>query len=59
MSIDKVYMDDGETETEDFRILRQCLESEIEHYPDITKAKLVNIYLIISFCSPFFSLCNL
>jgi hypothetical protein len=43
MSIDKVYMDDGETETKDFRILIQCLESKIEHYPDITKAKLVNI----------------
>ena len=60
MSIDKVYMDDGETETEDFRTLRQCLESEIEHYPDITKAKLVNIWSF-HFAPPFlvYAICEL
>ncbi|PVH66302.1 hypothetical protein PAHAL_1G200400 [Panicum hallii] len=40
-NVEKVYMDDGKTKTEEFKILRQCLESEIEHYSDITKAKLI------------------
>jgi hypothetical protein len=36
-------MNDGKTKTEDFRILRQHLEFDIEHYSDIIKAKLVSI----------------
>ncbi|RLM80513.1 uncharacterized protein C2845_PM12G14740 [Panicum miliaceum] len=43
--VEKVYMDDGKTETEEFKILRQCLESEIEHYSDITKAKLIFMHV--------------
>ncbi|RLM65308.1 uncharacterized protein C2845_PM16G00310 [Panicum miliaceum] len=39
--VEKVYMDDGKTKTEEFRILTQCLECEIEHYSDITKGKLI------------------
>ena len=38
-------MDDGVTETDDFKMLWQCLESEIEHYEDILKAKLVSLLL--------------
>lgn len=43
MSVQSIYMDDGVTMTDDFRTLWQCLESEIEHYEDILKAKLVSI----------------
>lgn len=45
MSVQSIYMDDGLTETDDFKTLWQCLESEIEHYEDILKAKLVNLLL--------------
>lgn len=38
--VTKVYNDDGTTETEEFRILCQVLQSQTEQY-DITKAKLV------------------
>jgi len=38
-------MDDGVTETDDFKTLWQCLELEIEHYEDILKAKLVSLLL--------------
>ena len=44
MSVRNVYMDDGETDTEEFTILKKCLECEIEHYHDITKAKLVSTF---------------
>ncbi|RLN19772.1 uncharacterized protein C2845_PM02G16770 [Panicum miliaceum] len=44
--VEKVYMDAGKTETEEFTILRQCLESEIEQYSNITKAKRLCINLI-------------
>ena len=39
-------MDDGVTETDDFKTLWQCLESEIEHYEDTLKAKLVSLLCI-------------
>ena len=45
MSVQSIYMDDGVTETDDFKTLWQCLESEIEHYEDILKAKLVSLLL--------------
>ncbi|KAG2658304.1 hypothetical protein PVAP13_1KG249205 [Panicum virgatum] len=45
MSVQSIYMDDGVTETNDFKTLWQCLESEIEHYEDILKAKLVSLLL--------------
>ncbi|RLN18077.1 uncharacterized protein C2845_PM02G18160 [Panicum miliaceum] len=45
--VEKVYMDDGETETEQFILLRQHLECEIEHYYDITKAKLIFIHVCV------------
>ena len=45
MSVQSIYMDDGVTETDDFRALWQCLESEIELYEDILKAKLVSLLL--------------
>ena len=41
MSVQSIYMDDRVTETDDFNTLWQCMESEIEHYEDILKAKLV------------------
>ncbi|KAG2591186.1 hypothetical protein PVAP13_5NG439020 [Panicum virgatum] len=41
MSVQSIYMDDKVTETDDFKTLWQCLESEIEHYEDILKRKLV------------------
>ena len=44
MSVRSVYMEDGETETEEFTVLKKCLECEIEHYHDITKAKLVSTF---------------
>ena len=44
MSVHNVYIDDGKTETEEFTILKKCLECEIEHYHDITKAKLVSTF---------------
>ncbi|RLN32961.1 uncharacterized protein C2845_PM03G23240 [Panicum miliaceum] len=40
LQVEKIYMDDGETKTEEFTVLRKCLESQIEHYSEITKAKL-------------------
>ena len=46
MSFQSIYMDDGVTETDDFKMLWQCLESEIEHYEDILKAKLVSLLCI-------------
>ena len=46
MSVQSIYMDDGVTETDDFKTLWQCLESEIEHYEDILKAKLVSLLCI-------------
>ncbi|CAN6357292.1 unnamed protein product [Urochloa humidicola] len=36
----KEYMDDGKTETEPFKIMREHLEVQTEHY-DVTKAKLI------------------
>ena len=45
MSVQSIYMDDGVTETDDFKTLWQCLESKIEHYEDILKAKLVSLLL--------------
>ena len=44
MSVRSVYMEDGETETEEFTVLKKCLECEIVHYHDITKAKLVSTF---------------
>ena len=44
MSVRNVHMDDGETETKEFTILKKCLECEIVHYHDITKAKLVSTF---------------
>ena len=44
MYVDSIYMDDGVTKTDDFRTLWQCLESQIENYDDILKAKLVSIF---------------
>jgi len=45
MSVQSIYMDDGVTETDDFKMLWQCLESKIEHYEDILKAKLISLLL--------------
>ena len=44
MFVCSVYMEDGETETEEFTVLKKCLECEIEHHHDITKAKLVSAF---------------
>ena len=55
-------MDDGVTETDDFRTLWQCLESEIEHYEDILKAKLVSYFcnwLTIPLATAVSLICNL
>ena len=43
MFVQSIYMDDGVTETDNFKTLWQCLESEIKHYEDILKAKLVSL----------------
>ncbi|RLM74119.1 uncharacterized protein C2845_PM15G06920 [Panicum miliaceum] len=41
--VESIYMDDGVTETEQFKLLWQHLDREIEHYSDITNAKLIFI----------------
>ena len=50
MSVRSVYMEDGETETEEFTVLKKCLECQIEHYHDITKANLVSTFFRL-FCN--------
>ena len=51
MSARSVYMEDGETETEEFTVLKKCLECQIEHYHDITKAKLVSTFFSCYFAT--------
>jgi len=51
MSVRSVYKEDGETETEEFTVLKKYLECEIEHYHDITKAKLVSIFFSCYFAN--------
>ncbi|RLM74445.1 uncharacterized protein C2845_PM15G00890 [Panicum miliaceum] len=41
--VESIYMDDEQTETEQFNLLWRHLECEVEHYSDITKAKLIFI----------------